>query len=200
MTMTTFSSARSRSWPARRSSRRGAHGRRRSTDRAHAEGLAGVRASCRRCSSIRAARTATSRATRRSSSTRGCAHAQNVLRGPEGKGAPGLACATCHATAEPAGELRRAHAARRAQLAPAAAGAQDGLHRPLGRASCAALKDPTENGGKDLRRAARARRRGQARALGLGPGVGRAPVDVPHAEFVAAFKQWMDAGAPCPPQ
>src|SRR5438552_13620750 len=31
----------------------------------------------------------------------GSVHGQNVLRGPEGKGAPGLACSTCHSTANP---------------------------------------------------------------------------------------------------
>jgi hypothetical protein len=33
---------------------------------------------------------------------------------------------------------------------------------------------------------------------GWSPGVGRAPVDVPHADFVAAFRRWAGAGAPCP--
>jgi hypothetical protein len=33
---------------------------------------------------------------------------------------------------------------------------------------------------------------------GWDPGVGRAPVSVPHADFVGAFKAWMDGGAPCP--
>jgi hypothetical protein len=28
--------------------------------------------------------------------------------------------------------------------------------------------------------------------------VGRTPVPVSHAEFIAAFKAWADAGAPCP--
>src|ERR1700686_1175885 len=31
----------------------------------------------------------------------GVAHAQNVQRGPDGKGAPGLPCATCHAESNP---------------------------------------------------------------------------------------------------
>src|SRR5436305_10641136 len=31
----------------------------------------------------------------------GVAHAQNVQRGPAGKGAPGLPCSTCHGTANP---------------------------------------------------------------------------------------------------
>ena len=33
---------------------------------------------------------------------------------------------------------------------------------------------------------------------GWDPGVGRAPVDVPHKDFVAAFQRWTEAGAPCP--
>jgi hypothetical protein len=28
--------------------------------------------------------------------------------------------------------------------------------------------------------------------------VGRQPVGIPHAEFVAAFRVWVAAGAPCP--
>jgi hypothetical protein len=33
---------------------------------------------------------------------------------------------------------------------------------------------------------------------GWNPGVGRDPVSVPHAEFVAKFKTWAAAGGPCP--
>jgi hypothetical protein len=33
---------------------------------------------------------------------------------------------------------------------------------------------------------------------GWDPGVGRAPVPVPHAEFVERFRTWVAAGAPCP--
>ena len=125
-------------------------------------------------------------------------HAQNVQRGPDGKGARGLACSTCHATAEPAGELRRAHAAGRAQLAPAAAGAQDGLHRPFRRGALPRLKNQKENGGKDLAALLEHVSHDKLVLWGWDPGVGRAPVDVPHAEFVAAFKRWVAAGAPCP--
>ena len=61
----------------------------------------------------------------------GLPHAMDVERGPDGKGAPGLPCSTCHGDAEPAGQLRPERAARRAALGTAAAGAQDGLDRPL---------------------------------------------------------------------
>jgi hypothetical protein len=33
---------------------------------------------------------------------------------------------------------------------------------------------------------------------GWTPGGARAPVSVPHDEFVAKFKQWAAAGGPCP--
>ena len=33
---------------------------------------------------------------------------------------------------------------------------------------------------------------------GWDPGAGRAPVSVPHDEFVAATKTWIAGGAPCP--
>jgi hypothetical protein len=33
---------------------------------------------------------------------------------------------------------------------------------------------------------------------GWNPGQGRAPVPIAHADFVAAFKRWVDTGAPCP--
>ena len=33
---------------------------------------------------------------------------------------------------------------------------------------------------------------------GWSPGYARKPVSIPHAEFVAAFKTWSNAGGPCP--
>ena len=33
---------------------------------------------------------------------------------------------------------------------------------------------------------------------GWNPGGERTPVHVPHDEFVAKFRQWADAGGPCP--
>ena len=34
---------------------------------------------------------------------------------------------------------------------------------------------------------------------GWSPGPGRDPVSIPHDAFVAKFKQWVAAGAPCAP-
>jgi len=130
----------------------------------------------------------------------GIPHRMNVLRGAEGKGAPGLACATCHDAQNPP--------------------ASYGLHVPPGAPSwhlpppdrkmvfinltpaelCAAIKDPAKTGGKDLPAMLKHVTEDKLVLWGWNPGAGRKPVDVPHAEFVAAFKEWIDAGAPCPPK
>jgi hypothetical protein len=125
-------------------------------------------------------------------------HNQNVVRGPQGRGAPGLACAACHSTQNP----------------PASYGA----HTPPGAPSwhlpppehrmvfiglsagelCRGLKNRAENGGRDLNALLKHNAEDKLVLWGWSPGVGRAPVDVPHDQFVAAFRRWADAGGPCP--
>ena len=127
----------------------------------------------------------------------GLVHAQNVVRGPEGKGAPGLACSTCHGTANPP--------------------ASYGEHMPPGAPNwrlppperkmifiglpseelCRRLKDKRENHGMDLEALLRHVASDKLVLWGWSPGAGRAPVSVSHEEFVAKFKTWTDAGAPC---
>jgi hypothetical protein len=125
-------------------------------------------------------------------------HLQFVRRGPEGRGATGLACATCHGKAN--------------------APASYGTHQPPGvstewrlpppehkmvfegvssHALCEQLKDPRRNGGKDLAALVHHVSDDPLVLWGWAPGFGRKPVPVPHAEFVRAFKTWTDAGAPC---
>ena len=128
----------------------------------------------------------------------GRVHGQNVLRGPDGKGAAGLACATCHATQNPP-------ASYGAHMPPGA----PNWHLPppehkmvfIGLPAgelCRGLKDPAGNGGKDLDALLEHVREDKLVLWGWDPGVGRAPVDVPHDEFVAAFRRWAEAGGPCP--
>jgi cytochrome c5 len=127
----------------------------------------------------------------------GFVHAQNVRRGPEGKGARGLACATCHSTENPP-------ASYGAHMPPGAPNWQlpPPEHKMVfiglsGGELCRQLKNKAENGGRDLA-ALREHLDDELVLWGWHPGVGRAPVDVPHAELVAAFEQWAAAGAPCP--
>jgi hypothetical protein len=128
----------------------------------------------------------------------GLPHAMNVMRGPDGSGAPGLACATCHGAANPP-ETWGAH------MPPGAPNWK--LPPPsrrmvfIGLSSgdlCRLVKDPAKNGGKDFDVLIRHVSEDKLVLWGWSPGVGRAAVSVPHDEFVAKFKTWVSAGAPCP--
>lgn len=128
----------------------------------------------------------------------GLTHAQNVKRGSDGHGAPGLPCSACH------GESN-APASYGAHMPP---GAPKWALPPANRKMvfidlpaselCANLKDTRRNGGKDLAALLEHVSHDKLVLWGWDPGVGRAPVSVPHDQFVAAFKTWVDAGAPCP--
>ncbi|HZN38564.1 MAG TPA: hypothetical protein VFD82_07155 [Planctomycetota bacterium] len=55
---------------------------------------------------------------------------------------------------------------------------------------------PKQNGGKTLEQLLDHVSHDALVLWGWSPGGERAPVPTPHAEFVAAFKAWIDAGAP----
>ena len=125
-------------------------------------------------------------------------HAQEVFRGPEGEGAPGLPCATCHGAANPP-----------ASWGPHMPPGAPNWHLPpperkmvfIGLSSgelCRRLKDEDENGGMSLDALVRHVSNDQLVLWGWSPGEGRAAVPIPHDEFVAKFKTWVAAGAPCP--
>ena len=128
----------------------------------------------------------------------GRTHGQNVKRGPEGQGAAGLPCTTCH-------QSRNLPASFGANMPPGA----PNWHLPAARTPmvfihltpaqlCATVKDAKATGGKDL--AAMLDHVANDKLVGWGwdPGAGRGPVHVPRAELTTAFRTWMDAGAPCP--
>ncbi|MEA2695183.1 MAG: hypothetical protein QOJ16_4570 [Acidobacteriota bacterium] len=128
----------------------------------------------------------------------GLTHAQNVQRGPEGKGVAGLPCATCHAEGNPP-----------ASYGPHMPPGAPKWHLPpperkmvfigLSKADlCATVKDTQRNGGKDLAALLEHVDHDKLVLWGWNPGVGRAPVSVPHDAFVASFKTWIAGGAPCP--
>ncbi len=128
----------------------------------------------------------------------GIPHQQNVLRGRDGKGAAGLPCATCHASANPP-------AAYGANMPPGA----PNWHLPpdnqkmvfIGLSAgdlCRTVKDPKKNGGKDFAALDHHVAEDGLVLWGWKPGAGRDAVSVPHAEFVASWRTWVAAGAPCP--
>lgn len=125
-------------------------------------------------------------------------HAQNVQRGPEGKGMIGMECITCHG--------------------PANLPASYGAHVPPGIASgwrmpkpdhrlpffgvpsaalCQQIKDPARNGGMDSA-ALRHHLDDPLVAWGWDPGMARTPIPVPRETFLGAWETWASQGAPCP--
>jgi hypothetical protein len=128
----------------------------------------------------------------------GLPHQMKVVRGPDGNGAPGLGCATCHNVVNPP-----------ASYGPHAPPGAPGWFLPppdrkmvfinLSPAElCAVVKDPKKNGGKDFAALIKHVDKDKLVLWGWHPGGNRAPVSVPHEEFVAKFKQWAAAGGPCP--
>ena len=129
----------------------------------------------------------------------GLPHAMEVTRGLEGHGPPGLPCSTCHGEANtPASYGPQAPpGAPRWMLPP-----PDHKMVFIGlspAALCATIKDPKANGGRDFAALVKHVSEDELVLWGWNPGGERGRVSVPHAEFVARFKQWAAAGGPCPP-
>lgn len=124
-------------------------------------------------------------------------HPQNVQRGPHGQGLFAMRCNACHQTRNVEG----------AHMPPGAPVWQ--LPEPAmplvfeGRGSeqlCRQLADPRQNGGKTPEQLLRHVREDGLVLWGWAPGEGRAPVPVPHAEFVRAFRTWVESGCRVPTQ
>ena len=128
----------------------------------------------------------------------GTPHFQNVVRGQDGRGFVAMECVTCHGTAN--------SPASYGDRAPPGA---PNWHLPPPETKmvfigvtpaqlCATVKDRSATGGKDLAAMLKHNREDKLVGWGWDPGLGRQPVPVPREQFVAAFKTWMDLGAPCP--
>jgi hypothetical protein len=125
-------------------------------------------------------------------------HDMYVKRGPVGLGAAAMECGTCH------GE-RNLPESYGAHVPPGAPGWR--LPPPQVKMVfinlkpaelCATIKDRAKTGGKDLKAMLAHNRDDELVGWGWNPGQGRKPVPVPREQFVAAFQEWMDLGAPCP--
>ncbi len=129
----------------------------------------------------------------------GVTHAQNVKRGPQGAGAPGLPCATCHSTSNPPASYGP-HAPPGAPNWRLPAPEHKMVFIGLSAGDlCATVKDPKRNGGRDMAALIEHVSHDQLVLWGWDPGAGRAPVAIDHEAFVASFKTWAAGGAPCPP-
>lgn len=130
----------------------------------------------------------------------GLRHAQYVMRGADGHGAIAMECSTCHRDTN----LPESYGDRAPPGAP-------NWHLPppqtkmvfIGlspRALCQTIKDSRATGGKDLNAMLVHMRDDKLVGWGWSPGGTRTTPPVSRDETVAAFKAWMDAGAPCPAQ
>lgn len=120
-------------------------------------------------------------------------HQMTIVRGDDGLGFTNARCTACHRDENNA--YSGVPGAPNWHLAPLSMGWQ-GLNDAL---LCAALKDESKNGGKNLAALTEHMANDKIVLWGWAPGAERQPVPTPHAEFVTQFKTWADAGAPCPP-
>lgn len=121
-------------------------------------------------------------------------HTQGVLRGKDGRGAVGMACASCHQETNMADG--RVPGAKNWHLAPLSMNWQG-----LGKGDmCRQIQDPARNG--NHRGAAKVIEHMKADPLVLWawePGAARTRPPMSHAAFVAALQTWAAQGMPCPP-
>ncbi len=122
-------------------------------------------------------------------------HAQNVRRGPDGKGKYGMKCDACH-------QLTNVPGANMPPGAPS-------WHLPppsmlmvfVGKTPgelCRQLKDPSQNGGKTIDQIIEHVTSDKLVLWGWDPGEGRTTPPLNHPEFAAKMQEWARNGAACP--
>ncbi len=125
-----------------------------------------------------------------------------VVRGPEGKGVPGLSCSGCHQQAN--ADSTGVPGAHDWHLAPLSMQWQDLADRPWSSAAvCRALIDRSKNHGLDGPGLLKHHEGEQLVLWAWNPGRRpdgsmRTSPSVTHAEFVEATRRWVNAGTPCP--
>jgi hypothetical protein len=122
-------------------------------------------------------------------------HPQNVQRGPLGVGLFAMRCNACHQTQNVAG-AHMPPGAPRWQLPTA--GMRLVFESRSSRELCEQLRDTKRNGGKTPEELLEHVTVDPLVLWGWAPGEGRAPVPVPHAEFVRAFRTWVESGCRVP--
>jgi hypothetical protein len=128
-------------------------------------------------------------------------HFANAVRGPDGKGVPGLTCASCHQESNASTGVPGGH---NWHLAPLSMAWQDSNDKALSSAAiCRAITDRSKNHNLDGRGLLKHHEEEALVIWAWQPGQrldgSERPVPpLSHAEFVAATRRWVDAGTPCP--
>ena len=129
-------------------------------------------------------------------------HLFNVVRGPGGKGVPGLNCATCHQGAN--ADSTGVPGAENWHLAPLSMKWQDGNDKILSSSEvCKSLTDRSKNHNLDGPRLLKHHQTEPLVHWAFQPGRSRDGAarflpPLTHDEFVAATRTWVEAGMPCP--
>ena len=130
-------------------------------------------------------------------------HFANVVRGPEGRGVPGLHCATCHQEAN--ADSTGAPGSHNWHLAPLSMAWQDPHDQLLSSAElCRVLTDRSKN--HDMDGSALLQHHAEDKLVGWawepGRGLNGLPRTLPplsRPQFADATRRWVEAGTPCPP-
>ena len=121
-------------------------------------------------------------------------HNMNVKRGPDGRGTPAMRCANCHQS-ENSSIFHAPPGAPSWRLPPPATlMAWQGLG--IGDL-CRTLRDPAKNGGRTLQQLVEHFETERLVLWAWNPGPGRVPPPIPHDQFVAKVKEWIETGAAC---
>jgi hypothetical protein len=119
-------------------------------------------------------------------------HLPLVVRGPDGFGAIGMRCTTCHGPTN----INYAHLPGHPlwHLAPIEMAWQD---KKLGEI-CVQIKDEKRNGGKNLKQLIEHMAHDSLVGWGWRPDAGREPAPGTQEEFGELIKAWVETGAICP--
>ena len=119
-------------------------------------------------------------------------HAQLVVRGKDGFGAPTLQCGACHQDRNV--EDGKVPGAPHWHLAPLSMGWEGLNDRDL----CRALLDKSKNGNRSIEDLVHHMTEDALVLWGWTPGGNRTVPPYPHPVFVDYLNTWADLGAPCP--
>src|ERR1041385_4675032 len=129
-------------------------------------------------------------------------HVANVVRGPDGKGVPGLNCASCHQ--ESNADSTGGAVGHNGHLAALSMRWQDTNDCALSSAEvCRAVTDRSRNNNLDGRGLLKHHEEEPLVQGAWNPGrrpdgTARTLPPLTHEEFIAATRRWVQAGTPCP--
>jgi hypothetical protein len=122
-------------------------------------------------------------------------HAMQVTRGPEGRGVTAMKCSNCHMrTNNP--QPHGPPGAPNWHLPPPQTPMVFEGRTPA--ELCRTIKDPAQNGGKDLEQLVHHLTADSLVLWGWNPGPGRTLPPLSQPEFARVVREWAEAGAPCP--